>query len=93
MRILILLALAGTGCTAAKASDAGVVINGRCRCDGDAMCVQQVASNGGRPVACVAKVSSMGCTQFTTARRSCWPSSNVAGLCLCTGGAAITASR
>ncbi len=84
--IALVLASVATGCSSAKASDKGVVLNGRCRCDGDAMCVQQVDANGGRPVACVSKVSSMGCTQFATATRSCWPSSNVTGLCLCTGG-------
>lgn len=94
MKTLAMLALviAAAGCSSAKASDAGAVINGRCRCEGDAMCVQQVAENGGRPVACVTKVSSMGCTQFANAKRSCWPSSNVTGLCLCSGGEALASA-
>ena len=91
--IAIALAAAATGCNSAKASDRGVVMNGRCRCDGDAMCVQQVAAGGAQPVACVSKVSSMGCTQFATATRSCWPSSKVSGLCLCNGGESLAASR
>ena len=75
------------GCASPKASDAGVVMNGRCRCDGDATCVQQIASAGARPVACVSSASAaMGCAQFATATRSCWPSPTVSGLCLCNGG-------
>ena len=94
MRILASVVLAfAAGCSSAKASDAGTVVNGRCRCDGDALCVQQVAANGARPVACVSKVSSMGCMQFATATRSCWPSSNVTGLCLCTGGDSLASAR
>ena len=90
---LAFAALTGSGCRSAKASDARLVINGRCRCEGDTMCVQQVAVSGAAPVACVAKSSSMGCTQFATETRSCWPSSKVAGLCLCSGGDTLASAR
>ena len=90
---LALSALTGAACNSAKASDAGELINGRCRCDGDTMCVQQVSAAGARPVACVSKVSSMGCGQFASATRSCWPSSKVSGLCLCNGGDSLAAAR
>ena len=75
------------GCAASKTSDSAVVINLQCRCDGDALCVQQAGDAKG-PIACLAqRVSCTGCGCFATSSRSCWPSSGVAGLCICNGPA------
>ena len=77
------------GCSSSKGTD-GVVLNGRCRCDGDATCVQQVAAGAANPVACVTSAfAGVGCAQFANSLRSCWPSATVAGLCLCNGGEAL----
>jgi hypothetical protein len=70
------------------------VINGRCRCDGDAICVQQVSNAGPRPVACVtAALNQPSCAALATATRSCWPSPTVSGLCLCSGSDSLADNR
>lgn len=82
-----LCALSQGGCASSKASDTTVVVNGQCRCEGDALCLQQAGVNQA-PIACIAKAASCnGCACFTTPSRSCWPSPSVSGLCMCSGSA------
>lgn len=94
-RLAALLTLALlAGCTSKSTVDAGVVMNGRCRCDGDALCVQQVSNAGARPVACVTTAQNQpSCAALATATRSCWPSPTVSGLCLCSGSDSLADNR
>ena len=60
-----------------------VVANGSCRCGAGELCVREVSTTGAQEISCK-NAHAAGCTAFATADSTCWPSADVAGLCLCT---------
>jgi hypothetical protein len=93
-RLLLVCALSlGTllsaGCAssgnAAQGDSNAVVLGGRCRCEGGALCVQYVSQTGGSPGAMSCATARAGCASLSTATRTCWGSPKAVGLCLCSG--------
>ena len=59
--------------------------NGRCSCEGGALCLQAAGAPVSATVCAPAATAGLGCAAFTNASRSCWGSPKMAGLCLCSG--------
>ena len=88
LTLLSLLALL-CGCSARPSSP--VLANGSCRCGSGRLCVSEVSTSSAKPVAC--RETLAGCAAFAGIDGTCWPSPDVAGLCLCTRGGAIADAK
>jgi hypothetical protein len=87
---LVLCACAGPPSSSPGASRQDeLVMNGRCRCPGDAYCVQHVAPGvAAAPISCVPATG--GCIALSNSVRRCWGSPQTMGLCLCAGSSTET---
>jgi hypothetical protein len=89
LKLFALLALLA-GC--AQQARNPVVGNGSCRCGPGQLCVREVSTTDAQAISC-RPAHAAGCASFATAENRCWPSADVAGLCLCTPDATVAAAN
>ena len=89
LKFFALLALL-VGC--AQQARNPVLGNGSCRCGPGQLCVREVSTTDAQAISC-REAHATGCAGFAGAGSRCWPSSDVAGLCLCTSDTAVAAAK
>ncbi|TMB28917.1 MAG: hypothetical protein E6J62_16910 [Deltaproteobacteria bacterium] len=89
LKLFAVLALL-SGC--AQQARNPVVGNGSCRCGPGQLCVREVSTTDAQGITC-RDAHAAGCTAFASAESRCWPSADVAGLCLCTSDTAVAAAK